>query len=48
MEKNISSTQKEEVRPLQPFLIHELRSIINWYYDLEETDEMLVGWNLVQ
>ena len=48
MEKNISSTQKEEVRPLQPFLIHELRSIINWYYDLEETDEMMIGWNLEQ
>lgn len=43
-----TSAQKEEVRPLQPFFTHELRQAINWYYDLEETDEMMIGWNLEQ
>ena len=37
MEKNISSTQKEEVRPLQSFFLN-----------MELTDENMMGWNLEQ
>ena len=35
MERNISSTQKEEVRPLQTFFLN-----------MELTDEIMMGYNL--